>query len=207
MNAVAIWVSALLVYALFWSWYVGFRRKVTAKEVDEVMALIATHDRLTEQQRENVRRFMLKDDGKDFVMVNLLLLKNPRRESAKKLARYQKVFLGALLRKAGHPVMVAMAASGNVENVACDQDEGWGVAGMIRYRSRRDLMEILPATIGSEHHDLKLESLERTFAFPAAPWFLFGGPKVIVPLCIALLAALLHLAMGSHGVWSHIVAL
>ncbi|PLW82440.1 hypothetical protein CWI75_11810 [Kineobactrum sediminis] len=199
MNAVVIWVTALLIYALFWSWYVGFRRKVTAEEVEALMALIATHGRLTEQQRENVRGFLLNDDGKDFVMVNLLLLKNPRRESAKKLARYQKIFLGALLRKAGHPVMVAMAASGSVENVACDQDEGWGAAGMIRYRSRRDLMEILPATIGSEHHDLKLESLERTFAFPASPWFLFGGPKVIAPLCIALLAALAHLAMVTMG--------
>ena len=90
-------------------------------------------------------------------------------------------------------MFVARAASGNVENVASDHDEGWGAAGMIRYRSRRDLMEILPATIGSEHHALKLESLERTFAFPAAPWFLFGGPKILAPLIIALVAALVHI--------------
>ena len=33
------------------------------------------------------------------------------------------------------------------------------------------------------------------FAFPASPWFMFGGPKVVVPLSIALVAALLHLSL------------
>ena len=196
MNAFVIWSAAGLPYALFWWWYVGYRSKVTPVVVEQTMGLFKTEGSWTEQQRENLRNFLANDDGKDFVMVNLLLLNRPQKDSREKLAKYQKIFLGALLRKAGHPVMVAMAASGNVENVACDQDEGWGAAGMIRYRSRRDLMEMLPATIGSEHHGLKLAALERTFAFPASPWFLFGGPKLLAPLVIALVAALAHLAVS-----------
>ena len=196
MSAFVIWATAVLVYAAFWWWYVGFRPKVTPAEVEKTMELFKPDGGWTDQQQENLRNFLANDNGKDFVMVNLLLLNHPQRESRKNLAKYQKVFLGSLLRKAGHPVMVAMAASGNVENVACDQDEGWGAAGMIRYRSRRDLMEMLPATIGSEHHGLKLASLERTFAFPASPWFLFGGPKLLAPLVIALVAALAHLAVS-----------
>ena len=195
MNAFEILGTAGLIYALFWFWYVGFRRKITAEEVEEIMRLLTKDGVSTEQQQENMRNFLANDDGKDFVMVNLLLLNRPQQESREKLSKYQKIFLGSLLRKAGHPVMIATAASGNIENVACDQDEGWGAAAMIRYRSRRDLMEMLPATIGSEHHGLKLAALERTFAFPASPWFLFGGPKVIVPLCIALIAALVHLSI------------
>lgn len=195
MNAFAIWITAGLVYAVFWFWYVGFRSKITPEEVEQTMKLFDSDGSWTEQQRENVRYFFANDDGKDFVMVNLLLLNKPVKESREKLEAYQKVFLGSLLRKAGHPVLVARAASGNVENVACDQDEGWGAAGMIRYRSRRDLMEILPATIGSEHHGLKLAAVERTFAFPASPWFLFGGPKLLAPLSIALIAAFVHLSV------------
>ena len=195
MSALGIWGIALVIYALFWCWYIGFRKKVTSEEVESTMALFKEDGTWTEQQRQNLRHFFTNDDGKDFVMVNLLLLKSPVNESRKKLNTYQKIFLGSLLRKAGHPVMVAMATSGNVENVACDQDEGWGAAGMIRYRSRRDLMEMLPATIGSEHHGLKLAALERTFAFPASPWFLLGGPKLLVPLVIALIAALVQLSL------------
>lgn len=195
MYAVIIWGGALFVYALFYCWYVGFRPKIAPEEVETTMALFKNDSTWTKQQRENIRAFFSNDDGKDFVMVNLLLLNRPRSESRKQLTAYQKVFLGQLLRRAGHPVLVATAAAGNVENVDCDRDEGWGAAGMIRYRSRRDLMEMLPATIGSEHHGLKLAALQRTFAFPASPWFLFGGPKLLAPLVIALVAALAHLSV------------
>lgn len=195
MTTYAIWAIAVTVYAIFWSWYVGFRKKITPREVEEIMQLFEFHQFGTQNQREHLRHFLANDNGKDFVMVNLLHLKAPRGESLKKLNTYQGIFLGALLRKAGHPVMVARAASGNVENVACDHTDNWSAAGMIRYRSRRDLMEILPATVGSAHHNLKLEALEKTFAFPASPWFMFGGPRVVVALSVALLAALAQLAI------------
>lgn len=194
MSAVTIWTVAALAYALFWFWYVGFQKKVTPQEVEATMGLFDGSGDWTTRQQEHLRKFLLEDDGKDFVMVNLLHLKSPRKESREKLAKYQKIFLGSLLRKAGHPVMVATAASGNVENVACDHADGWGAAGMIRYRSRRDLMNMLPATIGSDHHNLKLESLEKTFAFPASPWFMLGGPRIVVALAIALVAAIAQLA-------------
>ena len=194
MTTMIIWGSALLVYAVFYSWYIGFKRKVEPQEVQEIVDL-ASAEGVAEGQIEILRKFLLSDDGKDFVMVNLLLLAQPVAASSKKLEQYQKIFLGALLRKAGHPVLVAWVAGGNIENLACDHHEGWGAAGMIRYRSRRDFMDMLPSTIGSEHHHLKLEALERTFAFPASPWFLFGGPKLLAPLCIALLAALVQLCI------------
>jgi hypothetical protein len=193
MSAVMIWTIAALAYAVFWFWYVGFQKKVTPQEVEMSMRVFDHDDSWTSNQQKHLRRFLLDDDGKDFVMVNLLHLKSPKKESLEKLNKYQKVFLGSLLRKAGHPIMIARAASGNVENVACDHADDWSAAGMIRYRSRRDLMNILPATIGSKHHGLKLESLEKTFAFPAAPWFMFGGPRIVVALGIALLAALMHI--------------
>ncbi len=195
MAPLSIWLSAAIIYALFWCWYVGFRRKITPQEAHAAMAMFDGHTQFTAKQKQAIQHFFETDDGKDFVMVNLLELKKPVRESRKKLAAYQKIFLGNLLRKAGHPVFIATAASGNIENVACDQADDWMAAGMIRYRSRRDLLEVLPDTIGSEHHDLKLESLEKTFAFPASPWMIMGGPRIVVALSLALLAALTHIVL------------
>ena len=197
MTPTIIWSLAGLTYALFWCWYVGFKKKITPAEAESTMALLDSRASWTGSQRENLEHFLRNDDGKDFVMVNLLQLKTPVLESRRKLAAYQKIFLGALLRKAGHPVMIARAASGNVENVACDHADNWGAAGMIRYRSRRDLMDVLPATVGSEHHHLKLESLEKTFAFPASPWFMLGGPRIVMALALGLIAALAHLSITS----------
>jgi hypothetical protein len=76
-----------------------------------------------------------------------------------------------------------------------DHADNWSAAGMVRYRSRLDFMDMLPTTVGSDHHHLKLASLEKTFAFPSSPWFMFGGPRLVVALAIALIAALLHLAI------------
>jgi hypothetical protein len=197
MSTNAIWAAAAIAYAIFWCWYVGFKRKITAAEVDDTMRLLDVHEFGSESQRKHLRHFLANDDGKDFIMVNLLHLKAPRVESRKKLEAYQKVFLGALLRKAGHPVMMARAAAGNIENVACDHADDWTAAGMVRYRSRRDFMEMLPSTVGSPHHGLKLDSLDKTFAFPASRWFMFGGPRIVVALSIALIAAILQMAEGS----------
>lgn len=187
-----IWLSSAFLYLLFWSWYVGFRKKITPDEVAAIRELLFEHIGHSPNRIDTICEFFANDDGKDFVMVNLLELKKPYDQSRAKLGEYQKIFLGNLLKRAGHPVFVAKAATGNIENIDCDGDH-WTAAGMVRYRSRRDLLEILPATIGSKHHGLKLDALRRTFAFPSAQWMVFGGPKIVVALALALAAALMHL--------------
>ncbi len=194
MTPTFIWGIAALLYVGFWFWYIGISRKITSDEVESTINLLQTRSNYSVKQIDAIRHFFEQDDGKDFVMVNLLELKEPMQQSRKNLAAYQKVFLGNLLKRAGHPVFIARAASGNLEDIGCGTDN-WTAAGMVRYRSRRDLLEVLPATVGSEHHELKLESLVRTFAYPGAPWTLIGGPKLIVPMALALIAALLHLVL------------
>ncbi|MEM7361169.1 MAG: hypothetical protein AAF431_18930 [Pseudomonadota bacterium] len=194
MTPTFIWITAVVLYGLFWLWYVGLGRIIKQDEIESVLAYLQSSGNPSNRLLGALRRFFEEDDGKDFVMVNLLELKEPKNESRKKLSAYQKVFLGNLLKRAGHPVFIATVASGKIENIGCDNDN-WTDAGMVRYRSRRDLMEVLPDTFGSDHHALKIEALERTFAYPATPWMIFGGPKVVVPLMLALIAALTHLAI------------
>ena len=189
-----VWILVFALYLAFWSWYVGFRAKIRPDEVEATMQLVREQGFGTDKQRQALRRFLSEDDGRDFVMVNLLHLREPRSASREKLQTYQNIFLGQLLRKAGHPVFMARASSANLENLACEAADDWTAAAMVRYRSRRDLMEMLPGTVGSEHHGLKLAALDKTFAFPAGRWFMFGGPRLsvgLVLLCGALVAELL----------------
>jgi len=195
MTPLIIWGLAFTAYAVFWLWYVGLRSKVTPGEADEAF-LALDGGSWTEAQRQNVRDFFASDDGKEFVMVNLLDLKKPVSTSLKQLTAYQKIFVGKLMRKAGHPIAIARTNIGNIENVACDNFDNWDVAALMRYRSRRDLLEMLHETVGSEHHGWKLAALEKTIAFPSTSWFILGGPRVVVALAIALLAALAHIVIG-----------
>lgn len=190
MATSLIWAAALFIYLIFWFWYVGMRPKVTPSEIAATISLLEQSDDYSEDQINAVRAFLEHDDGKDFVMVNLLKLKEPKTQSKQKLDTYSKIFLANLLKRAGHPIFMARAASGNIEDINSEQQNQWTAAAMVRYRSRRDFMEIIPITVGSEHHNLKLESLSQTFAFAATPWTIVGGPRFIVPLLIALLAML-----------------
>jgi hypothetical protein len=190
-------ISTLLVYAIFWLWYVGLKKTISPQLMAEVENIISSEDSewTTETHRKNILHFLENDDGKDFVMVNLLTLKRPTEQSRKKLLSYSKIFLGHLLKRAGHPVAQAQAASGKIEMVNVPLNEEWDSAFFVRYRSRKDLAEIILDTAGSEHHGLKIASLERTFAFPASPWFIVGGPKLLVPLILALIAAIAHILL------------
>ena len=191
MSVLFVWGAALVIYALFYCWYIGFRKKITPAEVDATMAIFEQRDHIWNQsQLDNLRSFLLEDDGRDFVMINLLLFNAPVRASIDTMGNYQKVFMGQLLRRGGHPVLIGRAASGSFDNVDDSEAGLWHSAALVRYRSRRDLMEMIPATLGSEHHDMKLAALDKTLSFPASPWSMFGGPKVLMPLVLILLAVL-----------------
>lgn len=187
-----IWTIAVLFYGAFWLWYAQPRRKLSAQEADEFLEW-ALAKGIDPQRAHGLRDFFAADDGRDFVMVNLIKLQKPAKESAAKLAAYQKVFLGQLLLKAGHPLMLAKRTGANVEHIHCEQNSDWPAIAAIRYRSRRDLLEILPDTFGSEHHQLKLDATASTIAFPASDWYVFGGPKIVVALATLLLACLAEL--------------
>lgn len=185
---------ALMLYAAFWSWYMGFGRKISPAEIERVMACL-TDDEWTPQQVANARRFFENDDGKDFVMVNALHFKPPIKKSQALFAKYGEAFRPHLIKRAGHPILMAKAASGNVENVNSDAADDWSMAALVRYRSRRDFAEIALLFAGSADHQLKLDAVVKTFGFPAAPWFVLGGPRWIVGLALALAAALAHIAL------------
>lgn len=193
ITATTVWGAAALIYALFWVWYVGLRGKLSATEVEQYRQSFEALG-LVPEKLENLHNFLANDDGREWFMVNLLELKSPKAESAKLLQSYTKVFLGNLLKRAGHPFFVANAKAKNVENLQCEHADNWTSTGIIRYRSRRDLAEILLDTFGSEHHANKLAALEKTLAFPATTVVLMGSPRVIVAMGLALIAALTQIA-------------
>ena len=102
MTSLLIFGTAIVLYALFWLWYVGLGRKINPALLAEVEQIMAEDDGgLTDTHKKNIRHFLENDDGKDFVMVNLLLFKSSSERVPRETGNYRKVFLGALLRKSG----------------------------------------------------------------------------------------------------------
>ena len=76
-------------------------------------------------------------------------------------------------------------------------DPGWNFVNAMRYRSRRDLMEMVVATADARTHQFKRVGLAQTFNFPTQPMIRGHlGPRAAVFVLLALGASLLTIAVG-----------
>lgn len=204
MQARWIWAAALLGYALFSLWYDNWKGPLRADEIDALLERAAAQSQLDPARLATVRAFLEADDGREFFMLNVLRpyagpvsppgggAPEPARDV---LDRYTRHFMPALLRRAGHPALIGRAAGGYLEAWGVEPDPGWSFSGVIRYRSRRDLMELATDPAFEPAHAFKIAALERTFAFPLSPAVVVAGPRVWVALLLALGAALAHVAL------------
>lgn len=207
MRVIWIWATALVLYGAFWLWYVGIPRPLTAAEIDAHLAIVADSKLpVASEQLATMRAFLEADDGGEFFMLNLVRLqpgdvtapgatepRNPREV----LEGYTGHFMPALFRRAGHPAYFGRAAAGYLEHWGVERDPGWSFGAAIRYRSRRDMIELVTDPRFANAHAFKHAAIATTLAFPTSPGFVVVGPKIWVALSLALLAALLQIGVGA----------
>ena len=114
------------------------------------------------------------------------------------LKRYSERFMPVLLGRGGHPGMVGRKVGGYVDAWNTAPDPGWTIFGLMRYRSRRDMMRLAADPTFIAAHPEKILGTPVTFSFPTKRMVsLYLGPRVTVLLILALIAALVHLAWGA----------
>jgi hypothetical protein len=209
MSGLWIWIAALSFYGVFWVWYVGMPRPLTRAEIDaHMMTVAASGIDVAPEQLATLRSFLEADDGREFFMLNLVRINQgpvvapgatePSNARAV-LDGYTRHFMPALFRRAGHPAFFGRAAGGYLEQWNVAPDPGWSFGAAIRYRSRRDMIELVVDPRFANAHDFKAAAIATTFAFPTSPGFVMVGPKIWVGLVFALLAAFAQLALGAGG--------
>lgn len=202
----AIWVAAAFVYLAFKLWYDGRRKPLAPGEIERFLKIIEERGGHGPDSPDiaTFRRFMEEDDGREFIMVNLIefnaspVTHPDTGESIRAptlLAEYTRPFMGRILRRACHPVIAGRGVGGYLDAWNTPPDPGWQMAGLVRYRSRRDAMLL---SLGDPHfasiHKYKIAAIRQTFAFPMKTQVaLYASPRVTVALLLALCAALLHL--------------
>lgn len=205
MSGLAIWLGALVLYGLFRLWYDGIPRPLTPAEIEAFIPRLPKSSLENAGEVENLRRFLLEDDGREFAMLNLVRLApepvphphtgvpTPARQL---LDLYTRDFFKVLFRRAGHPAIAARAAGGYLDSWNVPPNPGWTIVGYMRYRSRRDMIELATDPRFADAHLFKIAATPVTLSFPTKPVILlFASPRVWVGLVIALAAALLHLAI------------
>jgi hypothetical protein len=208
MSPVWVWAAALVIYGAFSLWYNNWRGPLSGQEIDAYMARFENLPDATPERLAVARAFLEADDGGEFYMVNLIRLHpdpvvhpdsgEPSR-AQDVLGVYTGYFMPQLFKRAGHPAFAAPAAGGYVEHWGVEENPGWTFSGVIRYRSRRDMMILATDPRFENAHAYKIAAIANTLAFPAAPALIFIGPRVWIGLGLALLAALGHLAVRTWG--------
>jgi hypothetical protein len=195
------WLVLALLWGFFFSWYTSFRGPLQADEIERYMTVLSQNARSPEGLAR-WRHFMETDTGDDFAMANFIELREepeqvegvtPGESSTEVLSRYTKPFLGAAARSAAHPVLFGWAAAGALDHWGIDRAENWTNAGVIRYRSRRDVLEQAVRAVGQDIHRFKIAAMEKTIAFPIDPWFSTGDPRFLLALVLLVIGLALEL--------------
>ena len=196
--------ALLAVYLAFFAWYTSLRGPLSPEEIDHYLGLARGSISSEDGDLERLRGFLESDTGDDFVMVNVIEYREPPTRvpgvepgdsAADVQAKYMEYMWPALLRRASHPVLMGQAAAPALDVWGVENADHWSMAGLMRYRSRRDLMEVATNPEFGGRHDFKIAAIAKTIAYPIDPWMQLGDPRLV----LGLLLLVVGLAWSRRG--------
>lgn len=201
-----VWAVLAAIYLAFFAWYTSFAGPLTPEEIEHYTEVLREAGAPPERLERWIT-FMEGDTGDDFAMLNVIHMRDvptpgpgiePGESSEEVLAKYTRPFLGHALLSAAHPVMLGSAAAPALDLWGIEDADAWSSGGLVRYRSRRDVLEQVAAMrdLGPDIHAFKIAAMEQTIAFPLDPWFQAGDPRLLLALLLLVAGLAVQLAAG-----------
>ena len=189
-------VPLVILYLVFWFWYGGNGQRMSPQEIEEALHKLRSTDSANDNsaELEDVRQLLASDDGKEFVMQNLVRYRakalypegsqfgDDPREADK---RYGKSIIGDLLRYGNLVIFIARKSGDFVNPEGAD---AWHYVAMVRYRSRRDFVRFAIRANQADKFMHKWAAIEKTHVFPVKP--------LISLVTVRTTVALLLITMG-----------
>ena len=195
-----LWLSSIVLYALFVSWYTDFGGPLTEAEIQAYIAKIESRDLGgAPSAREALLEFLRNDTGGQFLMFNAVdLAKNPPpmpgapsdADGQTLVDLYMEHMIPALLSRASHPVVVGKSVADSLDLLGIEGAEAWSDGVIMRYRSRRTFINIIDNPEFYARHDFKLAGLEKTIAYPIEPRIYLGDLRLLLGLFMLAITAL-----------------
>ncbi len=204
-----VWAVAAALYIGFRLFYDNWRGRLTPEEIETMLAGAEARSPDGVNDPAIIRKFLEEDDGREFVMVNLVrvpdtMVTHPdtgaQVPAGDMMRAYTRSFMPLLFRHGGHPALATRKVGGYVDAWMVGPDPGWTMVGFVRYRSRRDLLKMVLDPAFQAAHKYKLVGVAETFSFPTRPFLsAYVSPRVTVFLIVALAAALAQLVILATG--------
>mgnify|MGYP002047717793 FL=1 len=193
-----IWLLPALFFTLFLFWYTPTGGPLSDAEVDNFIAKMERNGSPPEAM-SLIRKFGEEDTGKHFIMINNIDYDEtpgnvagaePGENAQQLMDRYMGHMIPAMLSRGSHPVMMGPAAYRSMDVIGVEGVDVWDMGGLVRYRSRRDFLEIVTDPAFSGKHHFKAAALEKTIAFPVEPDFNLGDPRLLIGLLLLAVTAM-----------------
>ena len=195
-RSLVLWSILAALYLGFRLWYDGGGGPLTPEEIQRTVA--AFEARGVEPARlEKMREFLASDTGEEFVMANFIHFAD-RPEARADLDRYMAHMYPELFKRACHPVLAGPVVARALDYWGIEDGERWSMVGLVRYRSRRDVVEISSNPAFADAHQFKALAMAQTIAIPVEPTLMLGSPRWLVGGALVTLGALLQLALGGR---------
>lgn len=198
-------ISLLALYLGFLAWYGGRGAPLTAQEKAELFARIERNAGGKAEGDghllERLRTLADADDGNEFFMLNLIRFRSfaqyppgsPYGGTALDAdARYNRAIAPLLLRHGHVPVFIGTPQGRFLDEAG---DVQWQRVAIVRYRSRRALLEMVADLAGQGVGVHKWAAIERTQVFPVRADFSLVLVRGLVAALLVLLGASLHLVL------------
>jgi len=198
MSRLKIWLTPALLYALFFVWYTDLGGPITPSEADSYIERLSSGG-WTEEQLAQLEEFILDDTGRQFIMLNAIDYNEnppdvegaaPGEDAQQLMGRYMAHMFPALLSRASHPVFLGPAIHQAMDIVGIENAEVWDFGGLMRYRSRRTMLDIVTNPEFAGNHDFKIAALDKTIAYPIEPDLYLGDLRLILGLLLLAITAL-----------------
>ena len=209
------WLILGAVYIGFFFWYTDMGGKLSQ---EEIQIFIKKHeqniinDGVSPDSEEFqlridfLKKFMEEDNGKQFIMVNNIEMNknpgdvvgaNPGESADQLMSRYMEYMWPNLLKRASHPIFMGNAVYQSMDLVGIEGAETWDQAALMRYKSRRTMMEIVTNPNMMNRHGFKIAALQKTIAYPVEPFGFYSDMRLIFGMLIAIVGLSIRLFLVS----------
>jgi hypothetical protein len=193
-RSLVLWSILAALYLGFRLWYDGGGGPLTPEEVAHYVARLEQRGAPPERIAK-LREFLESDTGSDFVMANFIQFQDDPK-AQQDMDRYMAHMYPAMFRRASHPVLAGPAVGRALDVWGIEGGERWSFVGLVRYRSRRDVMEISTDPAFGDAHRFKTAAMAKTIAIPVEPSLQLGSPRWLVGGALLVLGALLQPALA-----------
>ena len=209
------WLILGAVYIGFFFWYTDMGGKLSQEEIQIFIKKYEQNiinDGVSPDSEEFqlridfLKKFMEEDNGKQFIMVNNIEMNknpgdvvgaNPGESADQLMSRYMEYMWPNLLKRASHPIFMSNAVYQSMDLVGIEGAETWDQAALMRYKSRRTMMEIVTNPNMMNRHDFKIAALQKTIAYPVEPFGFYSDMRLIFGMLIAIVGLSIRLFLTS----------